>query len=243
MATVVDLNALGFQYPNSESWIVRDLSFSVAAGEFLSMVGGSGVGKSTILRLVAGLLEAQTGSLEVTGKSAEGRRRRGLVFQDGRLMPWRDVAHNVRLGLEGLNLSTDIVNQRIDEVLNLTGLSDFKDRWPHQLSGGQVQRVGIARALAVQPDILLMDEPFSAVDTITRQSLQQELVRIWQASGAAVLFITHDIEEAAYLSDRVIVLKGQPAEIVHERPIEIERPRQRNSEELFRLAADIATYL
>ena len=243
MATVVDLNALGFQYPNSESWIVRDLSFSVAAGEFLSMVGGSGVGKSTILRLVAGLLEAQTGSLEVTGKSAEGRRRRGLVFQDGRLMPWRDVAHNVRLGLEGLNLSTDIVNQRIDEVLNLTGLSDFKDRWPHQLSGGQVQRVGIARALAVQPDILLMDEPFSAVDTITRQSLQQALVRIWQASGAAVLFITHDIEEAAYLSDRVIVLKGQPAEIVHERPIGIERPRQRNSEELFRLAADIATYL
>ena len=134
-------------------------------------------------------------------------------------MPWRDVAHNVRLGLEGLNLSTDIVNQRIDEVLNLTGLSDFKDRWPHQLSGGQVQRVGIARALAVQPDILLMDEPFSAVDTITRQSLQQELVRIWQASGAAVLFITHDIEEAAYLSDRVIVLKGQPAEIVQRRII------------------------
>ncbi len=243
MATVVDLNSLGFQYPNSENWIVRDLSFSVAAGEFLSIVGGSGVGKSTILRLVAGLLEAGSGTIEISGEAAEGRRRRALVFQDGRLMPWRNVARNVRLGLEGLDLTADIVNQRIDEVLNLTGLGEFKDRWPHQLSGGQVQRVGIARALAVQPDILLMDEPFSAVDTITRQSLQQELVRIWQASGAAILFITHDIEEAAYLSDRVIVLKGQPAEIVHERLVEIERPRQRNSEELFRLAANIATYL
>ncbi len=243
MAPVVELKHLGFRYPNAENWIVEDFCISVAPGEFLSIVGGSGVGKSTILRLAAGLIKPQKGTIQVRGESAKGRRRRALVFQDGRLMPWRTVEQNVRLGLEGLDLSKTEINHRIDEVLELTGMLELKERWPHQLSGGQVQRVGIARALAVKPDILLMDEPFSAVDTITRQGLQLELTRIWQASGAAVLFITHDIEEAAFLSDRVMVLRGQPAVIANETIVNFDRPRQRNSEDLFKLATKIAENL
>lgn len=230
--SVIRIENLGFRYPNSENWVVRDLSLEVAAGEFLAIVGGSGVGKSTILRIIGGLIEPQAGSIAFSGNADQGRRRRAMVFQDGRLMPWRRVADNVNLGLEGLTLSKKQKHERIASVLELTGLSDFADRWPHQLSGGQVQRVGIARALAVEPDILLMDEPFSAVDAMTRLHLQKELVRIWQASGKAVVFVTHDIDEATYLADRVIVLGGQPAQIVREERFAMERELRRDSQEL-----------
>ncbi len=232
MAPVIRIDNLGYRYPNSDKWVVKDLSLDVADGEFLSIVGGSGVGKSTILRIIAGLIEPQTGTLEFAGSPDSRRRRRGMVFQDGRLMPWRKVAENVNLGLEGLELTPAQKQDRINNVLELTGLAEFADRWPHQLSGGQVQRVGIARALAVEPDILLMDEPFSAVDAMTRLHLQTELVRIWQASGKAVVFVTHDIDEATYLSDRVIVLGGQPAKIVREEEFTMDRDARRDSQEL-----------
>ena len=229
--SVISIQNLGFRYPNSENWVVEDLSLDVAAGEFLSIVGGSGVGKSTILRIVAGLIQPQSGKIEISGNPDQGRRRRALVFQDGRLMPWRRVSENINLGLEGLKLTKEQKQDRIDTVLKLTGLTEFAERWPHQLSGGQVQRVGIARALAVEPDILLMDEPFSAVDAMTRRHLQTELVRIWQGSGKAVVFVTHDIEEATYLSDRVIVLGGQPAQIVREEFFTMEREKRLDSSE------------
>ena len=227
--SVIRIQNLGFRYPNSENWVVQGLSLDVAAGEFLSIVGGSGVGKSTILRIIAGLIEPQSGKVEISGSPDQGRRRRAMVFQDGRLMPWRRISENINLGLEGLELTKKQKQNRIDHVLELTGLTDFAERWPHQLSGGQVQRVGIARALAVEPDILLMDEPFSAVDAMTRKHLQTELVRIWQASGKAVVFVTHDIEEATYLSDRVIVLGGQPAEIVREEHFTMAREERQGS--------------
>jgi len=230
--SVIRIQNLGYRYPNSENWVVQDLTLEVAAGEFLAIVGGSGVGKSTILRVIAGLIEPQAGSVEFTGKADQSRRRRAMVFQDGRLMPWRRVSDNVNLGLEGLVLSKEQKQERITSVLELTGLAEFADRWPHQLSGGQVQRVGIARALAVEPDILLMDEPFSAVDAMTRLHLQKELVRIWQASGKAVVFVTHDIDEATYLADRVIVLGGQPAKIVREERFAMDRELRRDSLEL-----------
>jgi NitT/TauT family transport system ATP-binding protein len=227
--SIVELDKLSFRYPGSDSWTVKNLSLKLEAGEFLAIVGGSGVGKSTILRLIAGLIAPDEGLVAIGRSTNPARRRRALVFQDGRLMPWRRVSGNVRLGLEGLSLSTEQADRRIVDALTLTGLIDLADRWPHQLSGGQAQRVGIARALAVEPEILLMDEPFSAVDAITRRHLQTELVRIWQSSGKAVIFVTHDIEEAAYLADRIIVLGGQPAGVVHEERIEIERSQRRAS--------------
>ena len=158
-------------------------------------------------------------------------------------MPWRTVRKNIALGLEGLEIDAGEKERRVEHVLALTGLSAFSARWPHQLSGGQVQRVGIARALAVQPDILLMDEPFSAVDAITRRRLQSELVRIWQTSGTAIMFVTHDIDEAVFLADRVIVLGGEPARIVEETTVPIARVERRDSEALYRFSARIADRL
>ena len=229
--SVVHLENLGFRYPGADRWIVENLNLTVEAGEFLAIVGESGVGKSTILRIIAGLIEPQAGIVEIAGDPDRTRRRRAMVFQDSRLMPWRRVERNVALGLEGLSLSREEAARRVENVLALTGLADFGHRWPHQLSGGQAQRVGIARALAVEPDILLMDEPFGAVDAMTRKHLQTELIRIWQASGKAVIFVTHDIEEAAFLADRVIVLGGQPATVVREERISVDRASRLESVE------------
>lgn len=243
MAPIVSLDGLGFRYPDTTDWVFENLSLTIGVGEFVAIVGGSGVGKSTILRIVAGLIEPQKGRVEIAADRQKGMRRRVLIFQDGRMMPWRTVRSNIALGLERLGLDAGEENQRIDEVLSLTGLSGFDDRWPYQLSGGQIQRVGIARALAVKPSILLMDEPFSAVDALTRHHLQTELVTIWQKSGAAVAFVTHDIEEAVYLADRIIVLGDRPARIVAEETVPIERPRSRKSPELYAMAAEIASHL
>jgi NitT/TauT family transport system ATP-binding protein len=158
-------------------------------------------------------------------------------------MPWRRLRGNVAYGLKGLKLSDQEKSARVDEVLKLTRMQELADRWPHQLSGGQVQRGGIARALAVHPHLLLMDEPFSAVDAITRRHLQDQLLTIWNQTRKAVMFITHDIEEAVYLADRVIVLAGSPGNVVLDKCIDIPRPRKRNADELQQLANDIARYL
>lgn len=230
MATVLEASKLSLRFPGAARPVIESLDLTVKRGEFLAVVGGSGVGKSTLLRAVAGLLDSESGMIEVFGEEAKGRRRRAIVFQDGRLMPWRTLAGNIHYGLEGLNLPEAERQLRVAEVLELTGLSEFADRYPHQLSGGQAQRGGIARALAVRPDILLMDEPFSAVDAITRTSLQDELLRIWGVSGAAVLFVTHDISEAVFLADRVIVLSGSPAKVVLDLKIDAPRPRERGGD-------------
>jgi NitT/TauT family transport system ATP-binding protein len=240
---ILELNQLGFRYDRIADWVVADFSLKIGAGEFVAIVGGSGVGKSTILRMAAGLIAPEQGKVQINSVREPGRRRRAMVFQDGRLMPWRTVAANVALGLEGLKLEPEEAKDRISDVLDLTGLSELGERWPHQLSGGQVQRVGIARALAVQPDVLLMDEPFSAVDAITRRHLQGELVRIWRTSGKAVAFVTHDIEEAIFLADRIVVLGGAPARTTEEFRIEAERESRRESPELHLLVRKIAARL
>jgi len=150
-----------------------------------------------------------------------------MVFQAANLMPWRRVANNITLGLEELDVSAALKRKRVDWTLNLVGLEGYGDRWPYQLSGGQRQRIGIARALAVNPDILLMDEPFGALDAITRTGLQDELLHIWKETGKSILFVTHDIEEAVYLGDRVLLLGDRPGRIVEEYKIKLSRKSRR----------------
>lgn len=243
MATILAAKNLTLRFPGAPHPVIEAFDLTVERGEFLAVVGGSGVGKSTLLRAVAGLIGVESGTVEMFGEEAPGRRRRAIVFQDGRLMPWRTLADNIHYGLEGLNLPEAERRERVARVLDLTGLASFAGRYPHQLSGGQAQRGGIARALAVEPDILLMDEPFSAVDAITRTSLQDELLRIWGLSGAAVLFVTHDIAEAVFLADRVIVLAGSPAHVALDRRIDAPRPRERGGDHAAALGEEIEAAL
>ena len=243
MASLIDLSQLSWRFQNAGAALFEDLSLSIAPGEFVAIVGGSGVGKSTLLRLVNGLLPASSGQVRLNTRPTPGRREQAIVFQDARLMPWRSVRGNIRFALQALGLDKKEIERRIDSVLNLTGLTELGGRWPHQLSGGQAQRVGIARALAVEPAILLMDEPFSAIDALTRASLQTELLRIWQQTQAAVLFVTHDLDEATLLADRVVVLGGSPARVVEDRVIQLPRPRNRQTAEFHREVASLADCL
>ena len=243
MASLIDLSQLSWRFQNAGAALFEDLSLSIAPGEFVAIVGGSGVGKSTLLRLVNGLLPASSGQVRLNTRPAPGRREQAIVFQDARLMPWRSVRGNIRFALQALGLDKNEIERRIDSVLNLTGLTELGGRWPHQLSGGQAQRVGIARALAVEPAILLMDEPFSAIDALTRASLQTELLRIWQQTQAAVLFVTHDLDEATLLADRVVVLGGSPARVVEDRAIQLPRPRNRQTAEFHREVVSLADCL
>lgn len=243
MAPVLELIDVAYRYPGAKRRVIDSLSLAITPGEFVAVIGSSGVGKSTILRIAAGLIEPHAGRVRIEVARQPGRRRRALVFQDGRLMPWRTVWDNVGLGLEGLEVDAAEARRRIESALEITGLTGLADRWPHQLSGGQLQRVGIARALAVRPDILLMDEPFSSVDAITRHRLQAELVRIWQTTATAVMFVTHDIEEAVYLADRLIVLGGEPARIVMEEPVPVAREERGNPLSLYRFAEEVASML
>lgn len=243
MASVIEFDRLAYRHPGAAEAVIQDLSLDIAAGSFVAVVGGSGVGKSTLLRTAAGLLKPAAGEMRFNLPQRPGRRRRAMVFQDGRLLPWRTVAGNIAYGLETLGIDHTEQAARVAEALQLTGLAQLHDRWPHQLSGGQAQRVGIARALAVKPDILLMDEPFSAVDALTRRNLQTELIRIWQATNAAVLFVTHDIDEAVYLADRVVVLGNRPATVVENLAIDLPRPRDRNAPGFGHYVTHLSTWL
>jgi NitT/TauT family transport system ATP-binding protein len=224
--------AFTYQHGNDGKPIFADVNLTLEAGEFVAAVGASGAGKSTLLRLLAQLLEPSRGEIKVLTETSTKRRPTALVFQDARLMPWRRVLGNVEFGLEGLAIARDERRGRARHALDLVGLGDYGTRWPQQLSGGQRQRVGLARALAVEPDLLLMDEPFGALDAITRSGLQDELITLWQRTHKTILFVTHDIDEAVYLADRVIVLAGTPAHICAAVRIATPRPRDRSSREL-----------
>ncbi|WP_114393604.1 ABC transporter ATP-binding protein [Oleisolibacter albus] len=234
---------LAFAGDRGPTTVLKDFSLTIDKGEFVAVVGASGVGKSTLLRVIAGLVRAQSGTVDTDQPPTPGRRPYALVFQDARLLPWRRVVRNVEFGLEGLGLDAGAKRRRALDVLALVGLADKADRWPHQLSGGQRQRVAIARALAVDPDLLMMDEPFGALDAITRQTLQDELVDLWQRTGKTILFVTHDIDEAVYLADRVVLLAGSPAGVRSEDCIALPRPRLRDHAEARATAAAIRTRL
>lgn len=237
---------LTLRFPGAPAPVLENLDIEIGRGEVVALVGGSGVGKSTLLRALAGLIAPEAGEIRLAGEKRPKRRRRAVVFQDARLLPWRRVEANIRYGLRGLGLSRAEQAARVRETLALTGVDELAQRWPHQLSGGQAQRVGIARALAVRPDVLLMDEPFSAVDAITRARLQDELARILSETGAGALFVTHDTREAAFLADRIVTLKKTgdgPARIAEYRAIATPRPRNRADPTLERVAAAIAASL
>ena len=206
---------------------VRDVSLAIGEGEFVSVVGPTGCGKSTLLNVAAGLLKPTSGSVRVFGEPLAGvNRRAGYMFQADALMPWRDALANVTAGLEFRGVAADEARRRGAEWLARVGLGDFGDRYPHQLSGGMRKRTALAQMLILDPPILLMDEPFSALDIQTRQLMENELLELWSANRKSVLFITHDLEEAIALSDRVVVLSAGPAtRPIGEFAIDLPRPR------------------
>ncbi|MFB6157019.1 MAG: ABC transporter ATP-binding protein [Haloferacaceae archaeon] len=223
---------------------LRAARFDVARGEFVSLVGPSGSGKSTLFRIIAGLEDATEGEVRLDGTPVtEPGPDRGMVFQDDALFPWRTVEKNVAYGLEEVSPPAgESRRDRIEYCLTLVGLADKADAYPRELSGGQRQRVGIARALAVDPPVLLMDEPFGSIDARTKATLHGELLDIWAETGKTVLFVTHDIDEAVYLSDRVVVLSDGPGRVLDDIDVGLGRPRDRTNEAFTDVKAKVLAY-
>ncbi|MGY9019784.1 MAG: ABC transporter ATP-binding protein [Alphaproteobacteria bacterium] len=221
-----------YQTRNDEIEAIREVQMEVAEGEFISILGPSGCGKSTLLMIVGGLLPLTSGTVAVGGENvSKPRRDTGVVFQAPVLMPWRTILKNVLFPIESLGLRQDDYIDRAHELLEMTGLSGFADNVPSELSGGMQQRVAICRALIHNPNLLLMDEPFSALDAMTRDLMNQELLRIWEEYKKTVLFVTHSIREAVFLSDRVFVMSPRPAVISEIVTIDLPRPRELAIEE------------
>jgi len=207
--------------------VLDDVSLTVKQGEFIALLGPSGCGKSTLLRLIAGLDEPRSGTLREDSVQIKGPHpSRVVVFQDPTLFPWRSVWHNVALGLEAQGL-LKTQRQRVDDALDLVGLTGFRNAYPHQLSGGMAQRVALARALVNDPKVLVLDEPLGKLDSLTRIAMQAELVALWQRKGFTTLLVTHDVEEALVLANRVIVLSDRPARIKADIAVERPYPRHR----------------
>nr|WP_314584360.1 ABC transporter ATP-binding protein [uncultured Pseudomonas sp.] len=207
--------------------VLKDFDLQVREGEFLSILGPSGCGKSTYLNILAGLAKKTGGTLEIDGKPLQGiNRNQGVVFQGYALLPWRSVLDNIAVGLEIRGVGKAERRERAREYLDLVGLTGFASRYPHELSGGMRQRVAIARSLVYKPDVLLMDEPFAALDAQTRETLQDELLRIWDLHKKTIVFITHSLDEAIFLSDRVAVMTPRPGRIKEIIDIDLPRPRR-----------------
>jgi len=244
---LLTIKNLTMQYPNAALPALSNFSLDLAAGEFVSLLGASGCGKTTALRIVGGLLQQVEGEVSVDGALSTGpSRNKAMVFQHFNLLPWRTALSNVAYGLElqGMRKQERLGIAR--EYLDLVGLGAKADMYPSQLSGGQNQRLGLARALAIKPKLLLMDEPFGALDALTRESLQIMLQKICQQTDIAVLFVTHSIDEAIFLSDRILVMTT-PGHVIKEATVNLKKPRAdynwRDSDEYTSLRADIWSVL
>ena len=225
-ATVVEINGVSKQF--GQTTAVQGIELEIAEREFVSLIGPSGCGKSTLLRIIGDLIEPSAGTVVVNGKSGRQARRDrdyGIVFQDPVLYDWRTVAKNVALPLEMARWPRQKRNERVRRMLELVELQGFEGHRPWQLSGGMQQRVSIARALSFDPALLLMDEPFGALDEMTRERLNMELLKIWEASGSTIVFVTHSIAEAVFLSTRVVVMSPRPGRISELIPIDLQQPR------------------
>src|SRR5919106_3595173 len=229
--------------PGTSRLALGGISFSIGSGELVSLVGTSGCGKSTLLRLIAGLDVPDSGELlvgneKIVGPSAE----RGLVFQDPNLFPWLTVRRNIEAGLVARGVLREKRNE-VDEFMRLVGLEAFANAYPHHLSGGMTQRVALARALINHPKVLLLDEPLGALDAFTRMRMQDEVLRLWQARRTTMLLVTHDIDEAIYMSDRIMIMTQRPGRIDQTIANSLARPRDRSSSEFLRLRSDILEHL
>jgi ABC-type nitrate/sulfonate/bicarbonate transport system ATPase subunit len=226
----IEITRKSFHTAAQELPVLRNVSLTVYPGEFVCIVGGSGCGKTTLLRIVAGLETDFEGRVSLDGRRITGPSlERGVVFQEHRLLPWLTVRDNVAFGKTGRQKpgKDKATAPGVSHYLDLVRLSEFAEAYPHQLSGGMSQRVAIARALAGRPEVLLLDEPFAALDALTRTRMQEELLRIWQAERTTVLLVTHDIEEAVFLADRIIVMSPQPGTVRRVVNVHLTRPRDR----------------
>ena len=206
--------------------VLDRLRFSIGANEFLCLLGRSGCGKTTVANLMAGLLPCSEGSVTIDGVPADPRRHElAFVFQEPSLWPWRTVRNNIKIGLEIKHVPRPEIDRRVREMIELVGLQGFEEYYPYQISGGMKQRVAIARAFAVDADLILMDEPFAALDAQTRTSMQAEVLRIWEKRKTTVVFVTHNLEEAVYLAERIIVLTEKPTRIKASLEVDLPRPR------------------
>jgi nitrate ABC transporter ATP-binding subunit len=233
-----------FAVGDGEVEALAAVDLSIPTGEFVCMIGASGCGKSTLLRIVAGFEEPTTGNVAMYGKAITGPGSdRGMVFQDYALFPWMTVRENISFGPRQRQLPREEIARTADEFVRMVGLERFADRYPNQLSGGMKQRVAIARVLANDCSILLMDEPFGALDALTREQLQNELLQIWKRTGVTTIFVTHSVEEAVLLADRVLVMSAGPGRIESDFRIDLPRPRDVSSPEFNALRRDIARRL
>lgn len=220
--------------------VLENLNFEVRDKEFVCILGSSGCGKTTLLRLIAGLDQAQAGSIVLDGEEMKGTSPKvGMVFQEYSLFPWRTVIENIAFGLEMQGMPKEERTRIAEQYLSLVNLSQFRNSYPSELSGGMRQRVAVARALTLDPFLLLMDEPFGALDAQTRNMLQTELLDIWEKTKKTVIFITHSMDEAVYLSDRIIVLTPRPGRICRTFTVELPRPRDRTSVEFVQVRREV----
>ena len=246
--TEIMLDNIGMTYKtddNRDVTALTSVTLDIKKGEFISLLGPSGCGKTTLLRIIADLLTPTQGTITVGGESPHAARlkqRYGIVFQSPTLYDWRTVKKNIMLPLEIMHVPKAERSERADKMLELVGLSDFANHYPNQLSGGMQQRVGIARALAIRPEILLMDEPFSALDEFTREKLHIDLLKIWRKTNKTIVFVTHNIQESVFLSDRVCVLSPHPGRLSAVVNITLPRPRtmeMKNTPEFTELVAKV----
>jgi ABC-type nitrate/sulfonate/bicarbonate transport system ATPase subunit len=213
--------------------ILRDIDLSIGEGEFVVLVGPSGCGKSTLLRMIAGLDRPDAGQILVNDQPVNGAGRdRGMVFQKYTSFPWLTVTENIAYGLKINGISTEESRETVEQLIQAVGLGGFADAYPETLSGGMQQRVAIARTLAVRPAVILMDEPFGALDAQTRGEMQQLLLRIWDETASTILFVTHDVEEAIYLADRIFIMSAHPGTILEDLQVPFERPRNLDLKQL-----------
>ena len=237
---ILNLNQSFPRDDGSRLQVLENISIEVQDKEFVCILGSSGCGKTTLLRLIAGLDTAESGSIVLDGEEIRGTSPKvGMVFQEYSLFPWRSVIDNIAFGLEMQGMQKAERYRVAERYLNLVNLTQFRDGYPSELSGGMRQRVAVARALALNPVLLLMDEPFGALDAQTRNMLQQELLDIWEATKKTIVFITHSVDEAVYLSDRIIVFTPRPGRVCRIFPIDLPRPRDRTSPEFAQVRREV----
>ncbi|MDR9861934.1 MULTISPECIES: ABC transporter ATP-binding protein [Pseudomonas] len=229
-----------FKTPGKDVIALKNINLEIKQGEFVCLLGPSGCGKSTLLNAVAGFALPSGGEITVEGKNIIGPGPdRGMVFQEYALFPWMNISQNIAFGLEVQKKSKSEIDSTVNQLLALLHLTDFRDRFPKDLSGGMRQRVAIARVLALDSPIMLMDEPFGALDALTRRNLQDELLRIWEKLGKTILFVTHSIEESIYLADRIVVMTYRPGTVKRDHIVEIPRPRDPASPEFNKLKREL----